>query len=231
MLRSVSSVMPSPSSGHGAAIVVVAPIVLHEIGSIVFPALLAAERCSTPLIVACTALRDRTVVGTPKAGPMDGEAYVETALNFASPDLRGFRAPGGYTQAHGKLASGEAMRPGGTTIKLWNARLLDPAPTLQSHGFQLITHEEIPWDLQDMDTVRGEFYSWCRDTIQRATNCQEVRGGSNEFRRPPGLPTPNGSGGGYASGIHSDMSPGIELSWVSGQDDRCDFNRRIFISY
>jgi hypothetical protein len=151
---------------------------------------------------------------------MNGEAFVETTLNFASPDLRGFRAPGGYTQQHGRLQSGERMRPGAQTVTLYNARLLDPPPTLQTHGFQLISHEAIPWDLQDMDVVRSEFYPWCRKMIQQATGCDEVRGGSNEYRRTPGLPTPNGSGGGYASGIHSDMSPGIELGWQPGQDDR-----------
>ena len=105
---------------------------------------------------------------------MNGEEHVETTLNFASPDLRGFRAPGGYTAAHGALASGREMRPGSAKIKLWNARQLDPPPTLQSHGFQLITHEEIPWDLLDMDAVRGDFYPWCRDMIQRATGALEV---------------------------------------------------------
>ena len=80
---------------------------------------------------------------------MNGEAFVETTLNFASPDLRGFRAPGGYTQQHGRLQSGERMRPGTQKVHLMNARLLDPPPTLQTHGFQLISHEAIPWDLQD----------------------------------------------------------------------------------
>ena len=151
---------------------------------------------------------------------MNGEEYVETTLNFASPDLRGFRAPGAYTQQHGRLPSGKPMRPGQQKIKLWNARLLNPAPTLQTHGFQLIAHDAIPWDLRDMRAVRSEFYPWCRELIRQATGCDEVRGGSNEYRRTPGLPTPNGSGGGYASGIHSDMSPGIELGWRLGDDDR-----------
>ena len=131
---------------------------------------------------------------------MDGQEYVETMLNFASPDLRGFRAPGGYTQQHGRLQSGKPMRPGQQKVKVWNARLLDPAPTLQTHGFQLIAHDAIPWDLRDMRAVRSEFYPWCRELIRQATGCDEVRGGSNEYRRTPGLPTPNGSGGGYASG-------------------------------
>lgn len=151
---------------------------------------------------------------------MDGQEYVETTLNFASPDLRGFRAPGGYTQQHGRLQSGEPMRSGQQKVKLWNARLLDPAPTLETHGFQLIAHEPIQWDLKDMSVVRNEFYPWCRELIRKVTGCAEVRGGSNEFRRPAGLPTPNGSGGGYATGIHSDMSPGIELGWQPGDDDR-----------
>ena len=149
---------------------------------------------------------------------MDGREYIETTLNFAAPHLRGFRAPGGYTSQHDRPPKGAGGGP--TKVTVYNARLLDPPPTLDSHGFQLMTHPPVTLDLLDMDVVKGEYYEECRRLIKEATGCDEVRGGSNEFRRPPGLPTPNGSGGGFASGIHSDMSPGIELGWEPGQDDR-----------
>jgi hypothetical protein len=37
------------------------------------------------------------------------------------------------------------MAPGSHVVRLHNARLLDPPPTLQSHGFQLVEHEAPPW--------------------------------------------------------------------------------------
>lgn len=101
---------------------------------------------------------------------------------------------------------------------------MDPPAKLSTHGFELITHARlVELDLQSTETVQAEWYAECRALIRRATGCDEVRGGSHEYRRPPGLPTPNSSGGGYAGGIHADMSPGIERGWVQGRDDDCHF--------
>ena len=62
-----------------------------------------------------------------------------------------------------------------------NARHLDPAPTLDSHGFQLVV-APTDLDLMDTDIVRGPFYRECRALLARATGCDEVRGGAHEYR-------------------------------------------------
>ena len=120
-----------------------------------------------------------------------------------------------------QLCSGLRLPPltGAACTEVHNARLLDPAPTLDSHGFQLV---EAPTelDLQDTDQVTGAFYAECRALIERVTGCAAVRDGRHEYRRSPGLPTPNGSGGGFAGGIHADMSCAIELNWQPGDDER-----------
>ena len=69
-----------------------------------------------------------------------------------------------------QLCSGLRLPPltGAACTEVHNARLLDPAPTLDSHGFQLV---EAPTelDLQDTDQVTGAFYAECRALIERAT--------------------------------------------------------------
>ena len=107
----------------------------------------------------------------------------------------------------------------GTTerITVHNARLLDPPPSLESHGFQLAI-APTTLDLLDTDVVREKFYQECRRLLARVAGCEEVRGGGHEYRNgfggvagPRGAkPTPNGSGGAYAQGIHADMCAAVE---------------------
>ena len=96
---------------------------------------------------------------------MDGREYIETTLNFAAPHLRGFRAPGGYTSQHDRPPEGAGGGP--TKVRVYNARLLDPPPTLDSHGFQLMTHPPVTLDLLDMDVVKGEYYEEGDDRERR----------------------------------------------------------------
>ena len=73
-------------------------------------------------------------------------------------------------------------------------------------------------DLLDNDVVRAEFYAECRRLLARVTGCVDVRGGNHEYRNGFGgesgargaRPTPNGSGGAYAQGIHADMCAAVE---------------------
>ena len=144
----------------------------------------------------------------------DDPALIETTANFAHPRHRGCRVPNRYSAAHP-----DDLRTLGTTerIQVRNARLLEPAPTIESHGFQLL-RAPTNLDLLDTETVRGAFYQECRELLQRATGCEEVRGGGHEYRNgfggqtgPRGAkPTPNGSGGAYAQGIHADMCTAVE---------------------
>lgn len=139
---------------------------------------------------------------------------IATTANFAHPRHRGCRVPNRYSarQPDDLKTLGEAH-----DIVVHNARLLHPAPTLESHGFQLVD-APTTLDLMDTDVVRGTFYDECRQLLRRVTGCTEVRGGAHEYRNGFGgetgrrgvKPTPNGSGGAYAQGIHADMSPAVE---------------------
>ena len=133
---------------------------------------------------------------------------------FVNARYRGYRVPNHYSAVDpGELATiGETH-----TIEVHNARLLDPRPTLDSHGFELVT-APTGVDLYDVEAVRDSFFAECRDVLKSVTGCFEVRGGSFEYRNgftgesgDRGVkPTPNGSGGGYAMGIHSDMCAAVE---------------------
>lgn len=135
-------------------------------------------------------------------------------MHFANSLHRGFRVPNQYSAKDPEIlkTTGQTHR-----VTVHNARLLDPAPTLQSHGFQLV---EAPCELNLMDTevVTSGYYEHCREVVQQVTGCYEVRGGGHEYRNGFGgqsgdrgiKPTPNGSGGGYGMGIHSDMSAAVE---------------------
>lgn len=143
-------------------------------------------------------------------------AFIHTTANFTHPKHKGFRVPNQWSarDASELVSTHKAHR-----IVVHNARLLDPPPTLGTHGFQL-ARQVAAVDLLDTAAVRREFYPQCRELIKAVTGCAQVRGGSHEYRngfggRPRGdplasRPTPNGSGGGYGQGIHADMCQTIE---------------------
>ena len=139
---------------------------------------------------------------------------IAATASFAHARHRGHRVPNQYSARHPDDLKTLGSRH---DVVVRNARLLDPAPTLASHGFQLL-RAPTNLDLLDTDVVRGAFYGECRQLLRRATGCAEVRGGAHEYRNGFGgqsgargvKPTPNGSGGAYAQGIHADMSPAVE---------------------
>ena len=145
---------------------------------------------------------------------MQFPASIEATANFAHARHRGHRVPNRYSAKHpgGLKTLGASHR-----IVVRNARLLAPAPTLESHGFQLV-NAPTECDLMDTEMVRATFYDECRELLRRVTGCYEARGGAHEYRNGFGgesgvrgvKPTPNGSGGAYAQGIHADMSPAVE---------------------
>ncbi len=144
---------------------------------------------------------------------------IATTANFAHNRHRGFRVPNRYS-----AKDPEELKTLGVSehITVHNARYLDPVPTLDSHGFQLVV-APTDLDLMDTDIVRAPFYEECRELLYRATGCGDVRGGAHEYRNGFGgqsgargvKPTPNGSGGAYAQGIHADMSPAVEDRFLS----------------
>ena len=138
----------------------------------------------------------------------------ETTMHFANEKHRGFRAPNHYTA---KSPDEEKTIGSSSTTTIHNARLLDPAPTLATHGFQLV-NAPCDLDLMDNEVVKSEYYDHCRKVVKQITGCFEVRGGFHEYRNGFGgqsgergvKPTPNGSGGSYGMGIHSDMCAVVE---------------------
>ena len=139
---------------------------------------------------------------------------IETTANFANARHRGFRVPNQYSAKDASELKNLGARH---EIVVHNARLQDPSPTLGSHGFQLV-NAPTGLDLMDTDVVTGAFFEECRAVLKAATGCEEVRGGAHEYRSGFAgesgeraiKPTPNGSGGAYALGIHADMSPAVE---------------------
>jgi hypothetical protein len=154
---------------------------------------------------------------------------IESSANFAHGRHRGYRVPNQFSASSPEELKGLNANE---RIIVNNARELEHAPTLASHGFQLVT---APTDINLMDTalVTEEYYAQCRELIRSVTGCDEVRGGSHEYRNGFGgeegergvKPTPNGSGGAYAMGIHSDM-----CSWVEDRFTRVVPDERHFES-
>ena len=145
----------------------------------------------------------------PSPNPSDA---IAVTLGFVHPRHRGFRAPSHYSAKDPEELKGTREQ-----VLVHNARLLDPAPTLDSHGFQLV-HSPTQLDLMDNAVVKEQYYEECRQLLKEVTACYDVRGGGHEYRNgiggeqgPRGIkPTPNGSGGAYAGGIHSDMCAAVE---------------------
>ena len=138
----------------------------------------------------------------------------QTQLYFVHPRHRGFRVPNHYSmETHPNLKADGAVEE----VTIHNARLLDPAPTVDTHGFELI-HAPCDLDLLDNELVQDKYYEHCREVLKSARGCYDVRGGGHEYRNGMGgetgergvKPTPNGSGGAYAGGIHSDMCAVVE---------------------
>ena len=143
---------------------------------------------------------------------------IKAEARFVHSRYRGYRVPNQYS-----ANDPEELRSLGVTkwINVINGRELNPPPTLDSHGFQLLT-APTKLNLMDTDVVRSQYYEQCREMLRAATACEEVRGGGHEYRNGFGgtsgsrgaKPTPNGSGGAYALGIHADMCAVVEDAFL-----------------
>ena len=143
---------------------------------------------------------------------------IKAEARFVHGRYRGYRVPNQYS-----VNDAEELKSLGVAkwIEVLNGRELNPPPTLDSHGFQLLI-EPTKLDLLDTEVVRSQYYEQCREMLLAATGCHEVRGGGHEYRNgfggergPRGVkPTPNGSGGAYALGIHADMWAVVEDAFL-----------------
>ena len=150
---------------------------------------------------------------------------IQARLHFVQPEFRGYRLP---NQWSAEDAGNPSIARSAHDVIVHNARLIDPPPTLDSHGFQLI-NDPLDMELMDTEVVKNGFYPRCAEILRRATGCVDVRGGGHEYRTGFGgetgrravKPTPNGSAGNYAMGIHADMCAAIERAFAKNiPDDR-----------
>lgn len=58
--------------------------------------------------------------------------------------------------------------------RVWNARLLDPAPALERNGFTLVRHETRVADFYDPDQVRGIYYPEAERIVRDLTGAARV---------------------------------------------------------
>ena len=139
--------------------------------------------------------------------------FVESTGSFANPKYRGIRMPPPEWVKDPEERSRMYMRE---SIRVYNARLLEPAPTVGTNGFQLVEAETEVTDLHDQDAVTTRFYQECSNIIKSITGCNETKVMQHQYRNgfgglPQGhprgnKPTGNGSEGTYG-GTHADVSP------------------------
>ena len=163
--------------------------------------------------------------------------FIETRLNFADGRYRGFRQPHHLTPLNSPgpydpTKLGGEPEHGPPSMRIYNARLLDPPATLETHGFELVRAPVPPGcDLHEPDQAKdGHFYDYAKEVVAQATGCvSTTKPGRHEYRNGYGhvrpgdkyaiKPTPNGSSGTYGMGIHSDMSNTAEMHWKPAEDE------------
>lgn len=114
-------------------------------------------------------------------------------------------------------------------IQVRNARLLDPAASLDVQGFQLVEQRTQVRDFLNLDVATTDFYAECESVVKSVTGCHSTVVTQHQYRNgfnnlPEGHPrrmraTPNGAPGGYG-GTHSDISPWAENRWDEIVDGR-----------
>ena len=152
--------------------------------------------------------------------------FVESTGSFANARYRGTRMPPPEWVEDLDERNSMYIRE---SIKVYNGRLLDPPPTLDANGFQLVDADTRIRNLHDQDAVTTDFYQECSDLIKALTGCSETRilqhqyrngyGGLPEGHPRSNKPTANGSEGTYG-GIHSDVSPYSEESFEKIADGK-----------
>ncbi len=106
-------------------------------------------------------------------------------------------------------------------IRLRNARLLDPAPTLRTHGFELVGVESAVNARQGIGERRETYCAESLRVVEALTGCKKARVLNQLYRGgfhglQPGDPLdPSAPDAGtvahYAERVHTDVSPWVEL--------------------
>ncbi len=152
--------------------------------------------------------------------------FVDAAGSFANDRYRGVRMPPPEWVPDADERNNMYQR---RPIRVYNARLLEPPPSLDRNGFALADAETAVTDLHDQDGVTTRFYDECSHLVGRLTGCTGTRVIQHQYRNgygglPPGhprghRPTANGSQGSYG-GTHADISPHAENRWDEFVDRR-----------
>ena len=153
-------------------------------------------------------------------------AYIQAQGHFANGRYRHVRMPD-----HQEVNDPDerAALYHNQSIRVHNARLLNPPATVDVQGFQLVKQTTKVTNFLDMDTAISEFYPECSEVVKQITGCADTYVTQHQYRNgfnnlPEGhpkrmQPTPNGSPGGYG-GTHSDISPMAENRWDDIVDNR-----------
>ena len=147
----------------------------------------------------------------------DNRTHFDTAAYFARASFRGKLMP--EIDGTDMDVWNRHWQP--VPIRVRNARLLDPAPTLDSHGFELVRYDTEVKDCQSVRERLNVYTSEAQRIIERLSGCREsrslnvvFRGGFND--RSPGEPlgrteSEMGTVYNYARFAHTDVSPFLEM--------------------
>ena len=157
-----------------------------------------------------------------------GPTHIDTVAFFVRDRLRG-----GVMPDANSMDREERLRTWrGLPIRVRNARLLDPPPTLDSHGFELVRIESTVSARQDIDRRRETYCDESKRIVEALTGCIKTRMLNQVYRgafcglRPGELVDPttpeNGAVTHYLERAHTDISPWVELqeewrSFVKGR--------------
>ena len=146
--------------------------------------------------------------------------------NYVNDRYRGVRMPPPETVTDGNERRSMYYRH---PVNVFDARELNPRPSISTFGFTLIEHTTRCTDMSDQKMVTSVLYKEYANLLQDLTGCSDVKVTQHQYRNgygglPEGHPrgaraTPNGSEGIY-SGIHSDVTPYSEPGWATLVDDR-----------
>lgn len=159
---------------------------------------------------------------------LDKRTHFDTAAYFARTSLQGKLMP---------IVDGTDMDVWNqhwipVPMRIRNARLMDPAPTLDSHGFELVHYDTEVNEHQSLPERLATYMGEGQRMVESFSDCRESRSLNAVFRggfndKNPGEPlgrteSEMGTVYNYARYVHTDVSPWIEMQplWNKFADKR-----------
>ena len=147
----------------------------------------------------------------------DFRSHFDSATYFARASLQGTLAP----QQDGMDLDEWHKYWRASPVRVRNARLLDPSPTLSTHGFELVNFETGTNERQSILERIRTYTEEAQQIVESRVECKETRSLNTVFRggfqdKLPGEPLGQtdadyGSVYNYARYAHSDVSPWLEM--------------------